>query len=358
MKENTSMKTSPMAHYIFIIALAFTFSCTKPFPVNPAGSITRNYNREEIRLLREELDHTWLDTQRISVIKGLLWLLDFVQDDNNFVYIFHNYIPMLYEVSVINNDAVIRNIARRVIRNESLRGAGYAKSIFTKNNEQDIILMTGILERVNAPTDAYVEYFKKILNGYDGEKCRAEFYTAVKSMNYDKLSDSLCDYSHFRFAYKGRMKKSLRLPVDYRDEFLRTCASLPFKYTVADEDGYRDQNYYATHVVFVMTGYGEYPIRDTAFARKLRKYLLQNFPIVRARVHDLDLLGEYVECMKIFGLGQRAEVIEAVQYIISRQDPDGSWAKKRGKDDDPYSLFHPSWTSITAIHYNRDCNDK
>ncbi len=348
------MKLSAIATYIFIIALAITFSCKKPFPVNPAGSTTRNYNREEIRILREELDHTWLNAQRISVIKGLLWLLDFVQDNDNFIFIFHNYIPMLYEVSVIHNDSVIRDIVRKVIKNEGLRGAGHAERIFTKDNEQDIILMIGILERVNAPTGKYIEYFNKYLSGYNGEKCRDEFYSAAKSLNYDKLTDSICDYSHFRFAYKRGMQKSLRLPKDYQDEFLRTCESLPFKYTAADEDGYKDQNYYATHLVFVMTGYGEYPVNDTALARKLRKYILDNFPTVRTRVHDLDLLGEYVECMKIFGLGHRTEVREAVEYLVARQNSDGSWVKNRGKDDDPYDLFHPSWTSITAIHYNHD----
>jgi hypothetical protein len=54
------------------------------------------------------------------------------------------------------------------------------------------------------------------------------------------------------------------------------------------------------------------------------------------------------------GLGQRAEVLEAINYLVSQQNPDGSWVKKRKKDDDPYDLFHPSWTSITALHYNYD----
>ena len=141
------------------------------------------------------------------------------------------------------------------------------------------------------------------------------------------------------------------MPTDYREEFINVCASLPFRYSIRDEDGYRDQNFYATHAVFVMSGYGEYPIPKNKFALRLKKYIHDNFPNVRNRLHDLDLLGEYIECMKIFGFEKEASVREAVQYIVSRQCPDGSWLKKRDKDDDPYDIFHPSWTSITALHY-------
>ncbi len=73
---------------------------------------------------------------------------------------------------------------------------------------------------------------------------------------------------------------------------------------------------------------------------------------MRSKTDDLDLLGEYVECMKIFGLGGNAEVIESLNYIVSQQNPDGSWVKTKSADKDPYDLFHPTWTSITALHYN------
>ena len=352
------MRAPNILYFMLIPVLLFTLSCKKPFPVNPAGSASQKYNRDEIRMLRYELKHKSMDMQRAAVIKGLLWLLDFVQDDGNFKFIFTNYIPMLYEVSVINDDQVIRNNARRLIKNEGLRGEAYLESIFDENNIEDIILLIGILEQTGAPPHKYIEYYNKNLKGYDGEQCRADFYRAVKNLDYDKLTDGLCEYSHFRFAYKRGKNSDLRLPKDYMNEFFTACAALLFKYTISDESGYHDQNYYATHVVFVMTGYGEYRIADIDFTRKLKKYLFNNFQIVRTKVHDIDLLGEYVECMKIFGQSQRADVRESINFIISQQNPDGSWVKKRDKDYDPYDLFHPSWTSITALHYDYDCITK
>lgn len=67
-----------------------------------------------------------------------------------------------------------------------------------------------------------------------------------------------------------------------------------------------------------------------------------------------ELIGEYAECMKIFGPGGREDVKNALDDILKRQRPDGSWACRLNKDMDPYDLFHPSWTSNTALHYRSD----
>lgn len=261
---------------------------------------------------------------------------------------------MLYEISVINNDPVIQIVMRRLIRNESLRGLAYLKSIYDEDNIEDIILMIGILKQLNLPARKYIDHYAKNMAIFDGNKCRAEFNRAAKARDYDKMTNGICDYSHFRFAFDSGKNGPLRLPPDYRDEFMKTCAATPFIYTFRDENGYHDQNYYATHVVFFMTGYGRYPIKDSAYARRLKKYLSDNFRIVRSVTNDLDLLGEYVECMKIFGLGGKSEVNEALDFIVTQQNPDGSWVKGKSDDKDPYDLFHPTWTSITALHYNMD----
>ncbi len=338
---------------LFIMAaLLISMSCARIFPENPAGSKVQKYNLREIVRLRTEMDRFCADEQRRAVIRGLLWLLDFTQDDGNFTFIFANYIPMLYEIYSVNDAPAVRDILRSVLRNEAARGASTMAEIFTNGNIQDIILMIGIFDRVGAPTGQYLEYYNTKLRGYDGAACRTDFYQYIRDCNYDKLTDVMCDYSHFRFAYGGAGVRIGRLPPDYRTEFLGACAELPFKYTAGDE-GYHDQNYFVTHMVFVMTGYSEYPLPDTAYTRRLKKYILDNFHTVRYRLDDLDLLGEYAECMKIFGLEMDGRVREAMRYIMARQCPDGSWLRVRTKDDDPYDIFHPSWTSISALHYTK-----
>ncbi len=337
---------------IVVPILLFAFSCKRPFSENPAGSSDRKFNREEIRTLRYELNYKDMTCQRAAVIKGLLWLLDFVQDEKNFRFIFTNYIPMLFEISIINNDPVIQNVTKRLIKNESLRGSVYIDSIYDKNNTEDIILMIGILQQLSFPHKKYLDHYNKNLTVFDGEKSKADFDRAAKSLDYDKMTDGLCEYSHFRFAYKGTKNDALRLPPDYRGALLEKCASTPFVYTIRNASRYHDQNYFATHVVFFMAGYGASRVPDSPYARKLKKYLADNFNSVRTQTDDLDLLGEYVECMKILGLGEKAEVNEALDYIVSQQNPNGSWVRETEGDPDPYDLFHPSWTSITALHYN------
>lgn len=337
-----------------VIAILFlTIACRQSFPENPALSKNRKYNLSEIRILRENLGSIFISRKREAIIKGMLWTLDFVQDNNNFKFIFRNYIPMLYEISVIGSDDTIRDVARRLIRNEAARGEKYIEEEFDENTEEDLVLIIGILGRVNAPADRYIERQRKSNPGYDGENCRDKFYRAVQILDYDKLTDALSDYSHFRFSYGPGRVIGLRVPKDYRDEFIRVCSDLPFKYSLADRDGYHDQNYFATHAIFAMTGYGEYPLPDNRFARRLKRYINDNFPTVYSKVDDIDLLGEYVECMKIIGLGRDELVHEAEERIIRRQGADGSWTKTGGRDNDPYDLFHPAWTSITALLFGK-----
>ncbi len=319
--------------------------------MNPAGSKLQKYNLEEIRMLRDDLHNTRMTPERTAVLKGLLWLFDFVQDDNNFVFIFHNYITMLYEVSVINDDPVVRKATRRIINNEARRALPYLDEIFTDSYKQKLILIVGILQNTGGPADEYLKFYRNAFSGADVGKNRVEFYQAAKKLDYDALTDALLVYSHLRFAYDRNMEPVFGLPSDQRDEIIRACSSLPYVHTIDNTDGYHDQGYFVTHAVFVLNGYGEYALPDNAFARSLKKYIQSSFNDVRTRFGNYDLVGEYVECMKMFGLGRRPEVKEAEQYILLRQCEDGSWLKQRSKDDDPYDIFHPSWTSITALHY-------
>ena len=154
-----------------------TFSCKKSFPENPAGSKSQKYNLTEIRLLRNQLENNGADEQRAAVIKGLLWLLDFVQDNGNFSFIFTNYIPMLYETYSINNTSEIRDILQNLLKNEAIRGTSYLPKIFDNNNIQDIILMASIFERIGASSDQYIDYYNKNLKGYDGKNAGRSFTT-------------------------------------------------------------------------------------------------------------------------------------------------------------------------------------
>jgi len=333
-----------------VLALFLVVSCSSDSGRKLCGQ--GKCNAAEISLLQKELSGEKTSVKRRAVLKGLLWLLDFTQDERKFRFIFRNYIHMLYEVSAINPDPAVKSIVCRIIRNEASRAEPLMKSIFNDKNVEDIILLVCILDRIKAPSVKYQEYYDRHLSGYDGEKCRRLFYRSLERCDYDKLTDVFSEYSHFRFAYERGLIERFRLPPDYRQEFISKCANIPFIYGIDDSGGYHDQNYFATHAVFAMTGYGEYRLPDSAFSRRLRKYIVANFPAVRKEVDDFDLVGEFVQCMKIMGLGDRRDVRETEVDIVSKQRPDGSWENDPKRSQDPYDLFHPTWTSITALHYD------
>ena len=64
----------------------------------------------------------------------------------------------------------------------------------------------------------------------------------------------------------------------------------------------------------------------------------------------MDLLGEYIQCLKIYGFGGEKFIHESEEYLMSKQQKDGSWPPP-DDNDDYYDIFHPVWTSIVALNY-------
>lgn len=63
---------------------------------------------------------------------------------------------------------------------------------------------------------------------------------------------------------------------------------------------------------------------------------------------DPDMVGEFVDTLKAFGLSDNHPTIRLViNYLLSRQNDDGSWDDM--DEDDIFTRFHATWAAIDGL---------
>lgn len=107
-----------------------------------------------------------------------------------------------------------------------------------------------------------------------------------------------------------------------------------------------DTVYAVTHVVYTLNDYGQ---------RSLAPRLLPDeYEFLRANLReaitqgDADMLGEFMDSLRAFGLNDRdAEIRVGMEYLLARQNADGSWGDAR--ESDIYLRYHPTWNGVAAL---------
>lgn len=152
---------------------------------------------------------------------------------------------------------------------------------------------------------------------------------------YDIFTDALI-HSYFGDAY------GVPLGAHHRD-VLRWLPRLR-PYDGYDEDTEFDIFYAISHVIYTTNDYHE---------RRIRASLLpQEFQFIRRKLADAmsdddpEMVAEAVDCLKAAGFENDPQVLAAMDYLVSSQRPDGTWA---GEADDPYTEYHSAWAAIDGL---------
>lgn len=109
---------------------------------------------------------------------------------------------------------------------------------------------------------------------------------------------------------------------------------------------FHDVVYAITHLIYTVNDYSRY--------RLLPEWLPDEFEYLRAHLQrpieadDPELLGEFLDCLRAFGLTDADPGIAAgVDYLLAHQNPDGSWGDILGTD--VHKRYHTTWTAIDAL---------
>ena len=151
---------------------------------------------------------------------------------------------------------------------------------------------------------------------------------------------ALINYHHFKLL-KFPMRRTM-------EEVINACRKTALDGSrPLSEDEFEQQLYFITHWAYALSDYGCVPLSARRHAR-LYRFLRSVLPAALA-YGNLETLSEVVACLKIFGHGNRdAYLRPALQSILLRQNPDGSWGSThRGTDR------HSTCVAVLALYEYR-----
>jgi hypothetical protein len=289
-----------------------------------------------------------------AALRGALWTVRFVQPDAHFDQIFSDYLLMLHELYVQPADETVRRCLHDLILNALQRAEPRLAAIFpsTPYGAWDFQTILRILWEHEGPVEAYEGFYREVLSGHEELTYDTTFEEALQARDYDTLCDYLIDAAFLHYLREERPEGSIALPPDRLPHYIRELAHLEYVHTVSSKpEAYQAQNYFATHVILVLSDYGSKRVLDCKLADHALRYVQEEFEPVWRRVPDMDLLAEFIHCLKIARLDDQTLVDKAARHLLDLQRPDGSWGSDEDLAGSPYQAFHPTWTVATALNY-------
>jgi hypothetical protein len=116
-------------------------------------------------------------------------------------------------------------------------------------------------------------------------------------------------------------------------------------------DGGRNQEYDSvfyliTHIIYTLNDYSTYRLRPEWLPHEY-EFLKSNLRHSIA-LDDPEAVGEFMDTLKSFGRTEADPLLrDGVEFLLSRQNPDGSWGDMRVRDI--YNRYHPTWTAIDGL---------
>jgi Fe-S-cluster containining protein len=109
-----------------------------------------------------------------------------------------------------------------------------------------------------------------------------------------------------------------------------------------------DTVYALTHLVYTINDYGRYQIppawlpAEYAFLRDQMEAAIS--------LDDPDMIGEFLDALMGFGMSDRHPVLRrGIDYLLARQNPDGSWGDASADTASSWLQFHATWTAIDGL---------
>ena len=168
------------------------------------------------------------------------------------------------------------------------------------------------------------------------QKC----HTSLTFRNpYDLWLDSLL------ITHQGDIY-GVKLGASYVDVLQWITTMRPYPPPGEDQQAFDDVAYTVTHIIYTLNDYHTYRLSPAWLPQEFG--YLKNYIRKAESYQDWELLGEFVDALRAFGEDESApEIRAAMDYLLSHQNPDGSWGEM--DDDDIYTRYHSTWTAIDGL---------
>jgi hypothetical protein len=107
-----------------------------------------------------------------------------------------------------------------------------------------------------------------------------------------------------------------------------------------------DNVYAVTHVVYTLNNYSQYRLSPSLLPQEFA--FLRDHSQEAIKEDDADMLGEFMDSLRAFGLTDASPQIRAgMEYYLAHQNPDGSWGEM--DEEDIYERYHPTWNAVAGL---------
>lgn len=147
-------------------------------------------------------------------------------------------------------------------------------------------------------------------------------------------------------AYSGE-RYGVKLGARYADVLKWLPTLRPYR---SSENGtnpdFYDTVYAVTHIVYTLNNYSQYRLSPSLLPQEYQ-FLKDNLREAIAQ-DDADMLGEFMDSLRAFGLTSEDSLIRAgMEYYLTHQNKDGSWGEIDAKD--VYERYHPTWNAVAGL---------
>jgi len=338
----------PRSLIVLLIALISWAGCQRPIS-SSAGGLHSDRQAAIQALDREAAGNSGNERYR-ALVRGLRWCAAFNENDQRFDFTFSNYLTMLDELTLTRLHPALEQIVHGLIVQEFARAVPRLQKLFPADADGygDFISILPVAYHHQVPIGPLQRFAGRHFAGIALPDRLQEFHRAAKERNYDALTTLIVEATFIDLADRMGASADFRMPPNNYQTFLEEAAEIPFVHGPG-EDGYGDQNYYATHLVLALNHYGYHPLPVSAADDHVFRYLSGHYNAVRNQADDLDLLCEYLYCLRTFARENGGSVAEGERHVLSRQNADGSWGTADDFNGDPYDQLHPTWTAITLL---------
>ncbi len=324
-----------------------------PLPPAPV-TLLKHFNEIEAAILKAEKKD--LSKRERAIIRGLHWVIRFADKDDHFNIIFPFLVSLLHEMHR-NKERIQQSIIADLALKTCFARAQENLSAIFRRDESGRWLLIGILPVLHSYPkyqprffEFYREHFASFPATYQ-QKNGVGFVDAIKKRNYRAMGDYVIDTSFLHHYLAKEKNPKINLPDNLFPNYLKQLEQFEYSQNrqLTDAD-FIEQSFFATHVIFVLSNYGEIPITNDNNSQRAQKYLDDTWNIIRNRIGYLDLLAEYAQCFKIMQRNKDARIEDAEHLLFDLQRKDGSWGSARDFAADPYNAFHPIWSVLTALN--------
>ena len=168
--------------------------------------------------------------------------------------------------------------------------------------KRDLATILFLFSKWNISSEKYIRHYTHNMpNGFKIHYLRM-FNKGIKELDYYALGTVLIDTSFYHYYKNNFPNVDVDLPVNDFPAYLDRLCGMRYDHSFSDNvEAYTDQSYFVTHIVFAAMHYGNAPIPNSLLMNEVRAYLEREFDTVRYDANDIDLLAEFVHCLKALG---------------------------------------------------------